>query len=87
MKRKVQHRKAPCAVCGGQLRPTTITHQEKRGNKFYLFHNVPAEVCSTCGEIWIDDVTLQRIDRLINEGHPTEKVETPVYDLAIAGSK
>ncbi len=87
MSTKLKEKKELCAVCAGELRETTITHEERRGGKFYLFHNVPAQVCSACGEIWIEEKTLQKIDRLIKKGEPTSKVETPVYDLAVAGSK
>lgn len=87
MRTKAQQKKELCAVCGGDLRDTTITHEERRGSKFYLFHNVPAQVCCACGEIWIEEKTLQKIDRLIEKGEPTSKVETPVYDLAVGGSK
>lgn len=82
MRSKSQFKKELCAVCGGGLRSTTITHEERRGDKLYLFHNVPAQVCSVCGEIWIEEATLQEIERLIARGKPTRKVETPVYDLA-----
>lgn len=70
-------RRARCAVCGGELRNTAITHEEKRGTKLYLFQNVPAQVCSACGEIWIEEAALQEIDRLIRKGEPTGKIETP----------
>ena len=60
------------------------THQEQRGSKFYLFHNVPAQVCDACGEVWIEEKTLQKIDQLIEKGHPTRKVQTPLFDLAKA---
>lgn len=73
-----------CSVCGGNLRDTTITHQEQRDSKFYLFRNVPAQVCDACGEIWIEEKTLQKIDLLIEKGHPTRKVQTPLFDLAKA---
>jgi YgiT-type zinc finger domain-containing protein len=76
--------RAVCAICGGALRETTITHEEKRGSQLYLFENVPARVCAKCGEIWIDEATLQEIDRLIREGKPVGKVETPVYNFAAA---
>jgi YgiT-type zinc finger domain-containing protein len=76
-----------CAVCGGELHQTTITHEEHRGPMLYLFHNVPAQICSACGEIWIEEKTLQAIDRLIQEGKPTRKVETPVYDFAPASAQ
>jgi YgiT-type zinc finger domain-containing protein len=71
-----------CAVCGGNYRHTLITHEEKRGDKIYLFRNVPAYVCSTCGELWIEERTLKEIDRLIEQGRPVRKVETPVYEFA-----
>jgi len=75
-----------CAVCGGELKATTITHEEKRGSDIYLFQNVPAKVCAACGEIWIDEEVLQQIDRLIETGVPVRKVETPVYDFTRVGA-
>ena len=73
-----------CAVCGGELKATTITHEEKRDSQIYLFQNVPAKVCTACGEIWIDEEVMQQIDQLIETGVPVRKVETPVYDFARA---
>ena len=70
-----------CAVCGGELEATTITHEVKRDSNSYVFQNVPAKVCTACGEIWIDEEVLQVIDRLIESGVPVRKVETPVYDF------
>ena len=73
-----------CAVCGGALKATTITHEEKRGSHIYLFQNVPYKVCTACGEIWIDEEVMQQIDQLIETGVPVRKVETPVYDFSRA---
>ena len=87
MSPKVKHTKERCAVCGGEFRETTLTHEERRGAKLYLFQHVPVQVCAACGEIWIEEKTLREIDRLIREGEPVRKVETPVYDLAVAGMK
>jgi YgiT-type zinc finger domain-containing protein len=70
-----------CAVCGGEMQATTITHEEKRDSHIYLFQNVPAKVCTACGEIGIDEEVLQQIDQLIESGVPVRTVETPVYDF------
>lgn len=78
---KTTHDQTLCAVCGGELHETTITHEERRGDQLSLFQNVPARVCTACGEIWIDDEVLQQIDRLIAHGVPVRQVETPVYDF------
>ncbi len=79
--------KESCAVCGGEPRRTTITHEERRGPKLYVLENVPAQVCVAYGEIWIEETTLQEIDRLIERGEPTRKEETPVYDLAVVPTR
>jgi YgiT-type zinc finger domain-containing protein len=50
--------KGACAAGGGKLAATTITHQGRRGDKFRLFHNVPAQVCERCGEVWIEENVL-----------------------------
>jgi YgiT-type zinc finger domain-containing protein len=81
MTTKTEQHTARCAVCGGTLRATTITHEERRGDDFYLFQNVPAKACDTCGELWIDEEVLQEVDRLITKGVPVRTVETPVYDF------
>lgn len=87
MKTKTKLPKERCAVCGGELRKTTMTHEERRGTHLFLFQNVPAQVCAACREVWIEEATLREIDRLIREGEPIRKVETPVYDFAVAGVK
>jgi len=79
MTTKANHQR--CAVCGGEMHATTITHEEKRDSNIYLFQNVPAKVCAACGEMWIDDEVLQEIDKLIEYGVPVHTVETPVYDF------
>lgn len=81
MTTKTTQHNARCAICGGTLRATTITHEERRGDNLYLFQNVPAKVCDACGELWIDEEILREIDRLITKGVPVRTVETPVYDF------
>jgi YgiT-type zinc finger domain-containing protein len=75
------HHVSRCAVCGDELQATTITHEERRGVNISLFQHVPAQVCTACGELWIAEEVLQKLDRLIKEGVPTKKVKTPVYDF------
>jgi YgiT-type zinc finger domain-containing protein len=83
MRTKARSPKERCAVCGGSLRPTTITHEERRRSRLYLFQHVPAHVCTVCGEVWIDEATLREVDRLLRKGEPVRKLEPPVYDFAV----
>ncbi len=70
-----------CTVCGGEFREDIITHEERREDKLYIFHNVPARVCNACGKLWIDEEVLQAIDHLIEAGVPIRKIEVPVFDF------
>ena len=87
MKSNSKKRRPVCAVCGGRLRRTTITHEQKRGARIYLIENVPAKVCQACGEVWIAGTTLKEMDRLILEGEPVREIATPVYDFSLAVAK
>jgi HTH-type transcriptional regulator / antitoxin MqsA len=82
--RSSSKQRSQCSVCSGKLKDSTITHEERRGNQLYLFQNVPAQVCSDCGESWIEEAVLQEIDRLIESGEPVREVKTPVFDLALS---
>ena len=75
-----------CAVCGGERQVTTITHEEKRDSHIYLFQNVPAKVCTACGEIWIDEEVLQELDKRIEYGVSVRKEKLLVYDFFRAGA-
>jgi hypothetical protein len=44
-------------------------------------------VCTVCEEVWIDEAVLREVDRLLREGEPVRKLETPVYDFAAVGVK
>ncbi len=71
-----------CGLCGHPLEEALVLHEEQRGDRLFLFRNVPAQVCSACGETWIAEGTLAEVDRLIQEGKPSEVVETMLFDLA-----
>jgi YgiT-type zinc finger domain-containing protein len=76
-----------CPVCGGTLAATAITHEERRGDKLYLFQHVPARICERCGEVWIEETVLEEMDRLIACGRPHRVEATPVFDLALTPAR
>lgn len=69
-----------CMICGEELREDTITHEERREDNLYLFHNVPVRICNACGQVWIDEEVLQGIDLLIVDALK-RKVETLIFDF------
>ncbi len=74
-----------CYRCGGDMRPGTTIFCHTRGERHYVFENVPALICVECGESSFDGPAFDIIQRIIRDAcPPTRSVEVGVYDLATA---
>jgi len=48
-----------------------------------IFEDVPAEVCTQCGETYFDPDTLKAMDAAtLGENEPRRHVQVPVFSLA-----
>jgi YgiT-type zinc finger domain-containing protein len=71
-----------CYFCKGRVEQRTISHLHQWGEKFFLFKNVPAEVCSQCGETYFGPEALEQMDRIVEATPPPpETTQVPVYSL------
>jgi len=72
-----------CAICGGAFAPKTVTHRQPWGDELFEFENVPALVCTQCGEVWLDGNVVGVIEQVIRE-KPTPKRfhQVPVFSLS-----
>ncbi len=79
-------RKNKCAECGGTLQKKTISHTQPWGEELYRFENVPVEICTQCGEVWLEASVSQKIDAIIQDKHrkPKRYQKVPVFSLAEA---
>ena len=59
-----------------------IRHVYQWGEKIFIFKNVPAEVCSQCGETYFGLEALEKMDQVvISVPEPEEVTQVPVYSL------
>ncbi len=72
-----------CSVCGGKLRKQVITHEEWWEESLYVFKDVPALVCESCGDISFTDAVSEAMDRLVQSNEkPLEYLsQVPVFSL------
>jgi YgiT-type zinc finger domain-containing protein len=71
-----------CALCGGEFKEKIIIFDQPWGDELYRFENVPAKVCSQCGEIWLSAEVAEEMDRIIEKHEKPIKYErVPVYSL------
>ena len=59
--------KNTCPLCGGDKESGHTTYSADLGSCVVVVRKVPAEVCSQCGEAWIDDVTAARLEKITND--------------------
>jgi len=56
-----------CPLCGGKKAQGTTTYSVDLGFGVVVVRNVPASVCSQCGEEWIAADTARELERLVEE--------------------
>ena len=51
-----------CVICRhGELKPGTVTMTLERGKATLVVKGVPARVCQTCGEEYVDESTTRHL--------------------------
>ena len=75
--------KLNCRVCGGDIEERLITHVAEYKGRVVIIRNVPAEVCTQCGERLFTPETVDKIQKIVWEAPaPTRTREVAEYDLA-----
>ncbi len=70
-----------CLLCKGKIGEGTTTFTVDYGNGLIVIRNVPARVCSMCGEAWIDDPVAERLEGIVQEAKG-KNCQLEVVDLA-----
>jgi YgiT-type zinc finger domain-containing protein len=57
-----------CVICKhGETKPGTATMSFQEGNTTVVVKEVPADICRTCGEPYMDGEVAKVIERLLDE--------------------
>jgi len=70
-----------CTLCRGELGSGTTTFTADFGAGLVVVRRVPAQVCSQCGEAWIEDDIAARLESLVIEAKAKGR-QFEVIDLA-----
>jgi YgiT-type zinc finger domain-containing protein len=71
-----------CYICGGEVINKRIRHVHYWKDEIVVFENVPAEVCTQCGEIYFSPDVLAVMDKATLEHHkPDKNIKVPVFSL------
>ena len=71
-----------CAFCKAPMKEDRIEHVHRWEGKLYLLQNVPAEVCSQCGEVFFGPDVLKAMDGVVMQKDKSEgQLSIPVFSL------
>lgn len=73
-------KKCSIASCPGGYEEKRILHAVKHHGNVIVIENVPAEVCSICGDVLLSLATVEAIETMLkNPGKPIRTA--PVYEM------
>jgi YgiT-type zinc finger domain-containing protein len=75
-----------CSRCGGTLVTKKITYPQEIAGKVYFVEDVPALVCSECGEIYLAPDTVDAIQTVLEKRKASETIKVPVYHFPFNSS-
>ena len=64
-------------TCKGNVTESTTTYMTEYNQCYIIIKNVPCKKCSQCGEEYINGVTLQKIESIL------EKVKSALTEIAV----
>jgi len=72
-----------CVFCGGKVEKRTVTFSYDEEDKYLLVENVPAEVCTKCGEKTYSPQVADELLRYARDDFkPMKTIEVPVFNFA-----
>lgn len=66
-----------CFLCKGNMEKATTTYMTEYNNCYIIIKNVPCTKCTQCGEEYLNGVTLQKIESIL------ENVKSLLTEIAI----
>jgi len=71
-----------CLFCKGLVEARRVEHVHRWKGRLYVMRNVPAEVCTQCGEMFFAPDALKAMDAIVaGRMEPAERLSVPVYSL------
>ena len=72
-----------CSIqkCPGEYEPRKIAQTLRHQGQVIVIDQVPAEVCSVCGDVLLPPETVRHIEELLECGKPPEK-SAPLYEYS-----
>ena len=65
--------------CPGEYEDKKVVHTVRHRGRLIVIENVPAEVCSLCGDVLLRPDTIRRIEAILQQTREPDRT-APVYE-------
>lgn len=55
-----------CFLCKGDMESQNVTHTADLGHCIVIVKNVPAMVCTQCGEVWYSGTVMKQLEKIVD---------------------
>ena len=69
-----------CFLCKGNVESSTTSYMTEYNGCYLIIKNVPCSRCTQCGEEYLNGITLQKIERIL-DGLKNALTEIAVVDF------
>lgn len=74
-----------CPLCQGSVADGSTTFTVDLGEGIVVVRDIPAQVCSQCGEEWLDDSTAAKLENIVESARKKHvTVEVARWSEAVA---
>ena len=74
-----------CVFCGGEIREKIVTVVKECQGEVFIVENVPAGVCTQCGEREYSATVASKLEMILKERKAVQKkMLVPVADFSLA---
>ncbi len=74
-----------CYFCKGKVQSQSVTVDYRWGDRFVVIKNVPAQVCTQCGEKYFDAEVSRQMEHIaLKGGKILTSITVPVCEFAAA---
>lgn len=69
-----------CFVCKGEMEEKKVNYMVDLEDTIIIIKEVPAKVCTQCGEQYFDDETAENIEKIVNNLKQLSKEEITIVN-------
>jgi YgiT-type zinc finger domain-containing protein len=71
-----------CTVCQNLTERKSIRYTQEFEGELIAVENVPADICTVCGEQYFDPDVVDKLQKIIYLNKPKKKIEVALFDLS-----